>query len=291
MALFSRQRICGLVTLLIGATLWSLASRAWVAPDGSTGLSLLDGRAGVLLSLLTVLVVASFVAIPALATSAMGNQLKAPALVAIALVVPAWRAGPIDGWIYRHDLPSAYVWLIAEVLLWFTMFGLLLLLARWTERQLPQRWPQFWPEPDRPSTADGLPETTWTQSLAGFACATFGGALIASALIHTTDPAQVTISLIIAFIFATMGAQFAFPKADALALLMSPAAFAILAYARVALAFDSQPEALAAWYSSHGSLFAAMAGGAQALPIHYASAGISGAALGTMWAQGWERTD
>jgi hypothetical protein len=289
-----RQRVVIGLACVLGATVLCLAypRLGWGHP--SAGLVLLHGETwaalGAVLWLLLTLVPVVAAAVVAAAT---GNPLSGPFVCTAALTTLAWRGGAIDSWMYHTDVPNSYGLLLAECFVWLVL--LIGVLAA-TERggvALLHRWPRLESASlPGPRTRLALPDV---QALsAGLVCLLVGGVL-ALLLIRSSDRSQVIDGLVLAFMLGGLAGQLIFPQNNPVAMLLSPLLAGMVAYGWVLFAYagkgaagplagDAATQFFRKWY------LGGLPGLALALPIHLASAGVMGCALGIGWAQGLQRT-
>lgn len=283
-----RQRLMILTAVLLGAVGWLLVEPQLVASYGGEGLTLMWSRSGPVRA--TALM--AILGIPALAigliTSVSGSPLAGVFSVTAALSVLAWRGGSIDGYLYHaadaqatgEALPGAYGTLILEMAIWVVGLVSVLVTIQYLRSPMRSRWPIL--EFEDHADVDlqfRLPNSP--ALLAGLICAVVGGVL-AFFLLQSSDVGQVVFSLLLAFGIGGFTAQMLCPQSNPVAVLLSPALVAVLAYGWV-LGYESQNKVLTAWYSS--SPIHRLPGLALALPIHYASAAVAGSTMGVGWAR------
>lgn len=269
-----RQRLLIAAAMVVGGLVWLMAAGPLGAADASVGLSLFDARAGVLPGLV-VLIAAGLPALTmGLIVAATGHPLAGVFTVATGLTFLAGAGGSIEGYLWRHTLPAGYGWLLAEAGLWAVMLAAMLGAIRRLRPGLRARLGALatdahWGE----QTKLGLPDGR--ALLAGGICLLVG-ALICVPLLQSEATAQVIGSLLLAFTVGGLIAHTVVPQSNPVPILLSPLVLAAAAYAHVAFLadFQSHEQVIATWY--RGELW----GPALALPIFYASAGVTGCALG-----------
>lgn len=277
-----RQRLLIAVTIVLGAGAFSAVLPYVAQRDGATGLSLLDGDPWRIVVAMVVMAGAGLVAaVPAVAASVTGNPMAGVFGLAGALAAAAARAGPIDGWMFRHAeaqaLPREYGWLMAELAVWqLGWIGVLLLIQR-LRSPLRTRFPAL-AFTDHLGMDTQLRFPQAASLLAGLTATVTGGAL-AYLLLRTSVTGQVEAGLLIAFAVAGLMGQMMFPQNNPIGILLSPAVVGAVGYTWVLLTTQSTPQVLADWYTGR------LPNLALALPVHYASAGVAGCALGIGWAQ------
>lgn len=258
----------------LGGVVWMQVQPALAAADGSSGLSLFSTGAGFAPALLLLLLAAIPAVLMGVLTAATGHPVAGVFAVAVALAMLASFGGPIDGWMWRVELPVDYAALMMETVLWLALLlGLFVVIEKLrpvARRMLPWR--------DEEDPYRGVFDLTklWNNKTAVSALVTAGiGGLLAGLLIRTADPGQVNGSLVVAFMIAALLGQTIVPNANPMGVLVSPALAALVGYGAVLLSgLNSSDAVLARWYANH------LNGLAQALPIYYISAGVAGAALG-----------
>jgi hypothetical protein len=182
-------------------------------------------------------------------------------------------------------LPGAYGGLIVEMLMWHAALAATLAAIQFARSPLRSRVPALaFDDHLGLDTAMAVPRTQ--SLLAGLLCAA-AATLCGSLLLQSTDSAQVVLGLMLAFAIGGMVGHMVFPQTNPVGILFSPALVAIAAYAFVLLRFNaSQGKLLAGWLDPGLGTWQRVPHLARALPIHYASAAVAGAALGIGWAEG-----
>jgi len=275
-----RHRLFICIAITVGAICWWAVGPWLSAADGSTGISLMSARVPPAVAILLALVAAVPAVGAGLAVSSAGHPLSGLFAVSCALGILAIWGGPIDGWMFRNNLPNEYGWLMFETLIWFA--GVLIMLTVVQQLRSPMRV-------RIPALAfdDHLDVDThirWPQAQAmgaGLTCAIVSAAL-AWACIADSDSGQVIGSLLLAFTVGGMVGQLLFPQSNPIGILFSPGLVAMVAYAYVLIRFSSTDQVMAAWFgrSSGLALSQRLPGIALALPIHYASAALAGTTMG-----------
>ena len=278
-----RQRLLIAFAVALGGVSWLLVIAPLLPGDGSTGLSLLDARAGLITAVVLLLVAGLPVFILGLIASALSHPLAGVFAVTAALMVLAAAGGKIDGFLQRTELPAGYGWLVLETAIWLVGLALLLFLIHRLRPALRERLGLL-PTPDDADlgTRLGLPKSE--ALLAGLICAGVGGGL-GYILIRSTDGGQVIGSLLLAFTIGGLVAQLVMRQANPVPILVSPLAVAIAVYGYIFLmpTYATTDNVLEAWFSQ------SLPGLALALPIHYVSAAVAGCTLGVGVAQGFGR--
>ncbi len=267
-----RQRLLIAAAVLVGGLCWLAASGPLRADDGSTGLSLVAGRSGWPIALAAVLLAGLPAMIGAALSSALGHPLTGLFVASAALMVPAASGGPINGFLWRAELPGAYAGLAFETLLWLVVLvGLMALISRC---RVPVR--QFL---SGLATDEHYGDQTRLRGpgpralLAGLITAA-AGALLCNILLQSSDTGQVVGALVIGFAVAALVTQLILPQRNPTAMVAAPLIVAAGAYLYVLVSYTHGDEVLRAWHVGE------LPGLALALPIHYASAGVAGACMG-----------
>ena len=287
-----RQRLIIALTVVIGGLFFLAVRYLLTGPGGAEGISLMSARIGPVFAFAVVMAAA----VPALGlgvvVSSSGNPLSGIFAAGAALAALAGWGGSIDGWMKMHDdartaLPGAYAGLIFETVLWqLPLVAMLVAIAFWRQ-PLRRRWPRLVGDHHG---ADASWATLDVHAVfAGLVCALVS-AFLAFFLLRVADTKQVILGLMIAFTFGGLMGHLLFPQSNPLFVLLSPAIVAIGAYAYVLLRFDTSTQVLAAAWALTLSATHRLPGPALALPIHYASAAVAGAAMGVGWAQVMHRS-
>lgn len=265
------------ITLVVGALCLLFARGPLTAVDGSTGLSLMDARAG-LVPAIAILIVAGLPAIIAgLIAASTGNPLSGAFTISFSLLPLAALGGSIEGFLRRTDLPTGYRPLAVEAFIWLIFMGVtFVLIDRMRIGVRPSLEKLAVKRHMGARTKMTLPGGR--SLLAGLITAAIG-AFLCNILIQTPDAGQVNCSLILGFGTAAMVAQMTVPQRNPLVILLCPMLVAAGVYLYVASAYPVTDDLLYALNSR--SVFKL----ALALPIQYASAGIVGCALGVGLAQ------
>lgn len=275
-----RQRVVIVVAMVAGAMAWSWVAGLLAAPDGSSGISLMSARVGVA-GAVAVLGCAGVVAMMlGVVASATGNALSGVFAVSGSLGVLAALGGPIDGWMLRSRLPGDYLYLMFEVLLWQAGWVAMVLLIQFNRSSVRTRWPALAFEDHL--GVDLHVRFPRVQSLAaGVVCGACAG-VVGYFLIRSSDSGQVIGSLLAAFTAGGLVAGLVFPQVNPAGVLFGPAWVALGSYLCVWVGYSGEQAVLEAWFAG------GLPGVALALPIHYASAGVAGCAMGVGLAQGIE---
>ena len=275
------QRLMIALTVVVGGLIWALAAGPLSAGDALGGLSLWQARIGWLAALGLWLVAALPAVGLGLVTASTGNVLGGVFATAGALGLLAIFGGPIDGWLWRSELPGAYAWLAVELAFMAGVWAGLLALLQWTSGPLRAhigaRLGGHTPAHASPLTRPG-----GQGLIALLATAAIGGGL-SELLLKTTDVGQVMWGLVLGFLLAGLVGRVAVPRASPAMPLLAPFLTGIVAYGYLALEYLTGSAVIAAWYGGD------LPGLGLALPIHYASAGLAGAAMGVGAGQLLER--
>jgi hypothetical protein len=276
-----KQRLWIALALVLGG-LMLLSVAGLVAPsDGSTGLVVLEARIGPAAGVALVAVAALPAVALGVVAAAAGNALGGVFTVAGAIAFLGVAGGSTSGWLWRSALPGSYWLLAVEMLLWAGgLIGVMAAIQQgrpWVRQRMPASL-----RSDQPSHPSPLRWPSQSGLLGGVIAAVLGG-VAANLLLRSTDMGQITGGLILAFTLAGLIARTTCPKASPTPILLSPCLTGLAGYAYLAVSYVTTDQVLAAWYA--GQLLNL----GLALPIHYASAGVMGAAMGVGFAQGLEQ--
>jgi hypothetical protein len=265
------------IVLVAGALCWLLARGAMLAPDGSTGLSLMNARAGLVPALLIFVLAGLPAIIAGLIAASTGNPLAGAFTISFALLPLAAAGGSIEGYLRRAELPGGFKPLAIEAAIWFVLLGVIFVsIDQLRKRVRPNLDSLAVKRHLGARTRMGLPGPR--ALLAGLITAVAGG-FISNILIQSADGGQVNCGLIIGFGAGAMIAQMSVQQHNPLPMLLSPMLVAAAAYLYMLANYPAQDDLLNALYG-HDLLKLSLA-----LPIHYASSGVAGAALGVGLAQ------
>jgi hypothetical protein len=279
-----RHRAIMTLAMIVGAVVWGAAADVLRAPDGSAGVTLTSAQINFAAAVAIVILAGIPALLGAMIAAVTGRTTSGVFVLGVSLCGLAVAGGSTDGWMWRSALPGDYRWLIAEMMLWQALVvaavvmigrGAKMLcrvmpgLARW--RVEPHRGIDLqWRRPDVNTVA------------AVVVCAAVATG-IAWVLLRNAQNGQLIGGLIVAFAGGVLAARTVAPKANPVALLLSPMLAAAAAYGWVWLRFDHDAAVLTAWYAMSGPSIdgvTKLPGPALALPLHYASAGIVGCCLG-----------
>lgn len=283
-----KQRLFIAAAAAIGAACWLLAIRFLAPSDGGSGLTLIHAHTGVITATIITLLLAVPAVLCGLIVSATGNPLAGVFTAAMALLILAAAGGPIDGWLLSITGPSAYRGLAFEMVLWLIGVTGVMMLIQISRPKLREAGLQS----NAVKTLFGVDHSGLTAYLnwptsrglgAGAVCALVGG-VVAMVLIRSSESGQVIGSLLVAFTIGGVCGQMVLPRGSSpVVMLLAPGAVAIAAYMLVATGYTSHDQLLTAWFAQTrtGAGFSdRLLSLALALPIHYASAGVAGAAMG-----------
>lgn len=267
------QRVLVPIAFLVGGLVWLWAARFVEPADGRGGLTLFDAQVGVVLAVALMLLTGLVAIVLGTVVGALGNPLSGLFVVGTALLFPAVEGGQIDGWLWRHDEPTAYVRLIVEMLVWAgALLGVVVLMDA-ARRPVRRALPALATNGHFGHADLGVRLPDARALIAGLVCAGVGG-LLTTLLLAVSDTGQVVGALIVAFAVGALVTQSVVPQGNPLPMLLAPAALAVVAYAHVPVQYDDATALYAAWYV--GGVW----GPALALPIHYLAAGLVGVTLG-----------
>jgi len=278
-----RRRSVIVLAMMIGAMAWTSIYGLLSPVDGSSGVSLMSSRIGTPGATLLVAVTGLVGLGLGLIVSVMGNPLGGVFAVAAGLSALAIKGGSIDGWMLRSDLPGDYACLMMGVLIWQTGVVIILYAVGWLRSPLRALWPALAYD-DHLGVDIHLRFPQLQAWSAGGVCAVCGLG-VGCVLIRTSDVGQVIAALLVSFGIGGLVAGVIFPRVNPIGILFSPAMVAIAAYTYMWTGFDNSEAVLRAWYGQQ------LPGIALALPIHYISAGVGGAAAGVGMSQVIEATN
>lgn len=281
-----RQRLVILLAVVGGAFIWMWAGDYLLAADGGSGFSLTHGGTGPLSASAAV----ALLGLPTLAlgliTAVQGHPLSGVFVVAATLCVVAAQGGPIDGWLWRYadadQLPQRYGLLVLELVIWQAGLVVMLTVIGRLRSPLRTRFAALAFE-DHVGHEVKIAWPGRSALIAGLISAVGSGTLC-MLLIRDSHGAQVIGGLVLAFVIGAMAAQLIHPQNNPVGILLSPLLVALAAYTWMLLRYDSTQQVLAAWHAG------TLPGPALALPIHYASAALAGAAAGIGLAHSFSAT-
>ena len=272
-----RQRLIISTAVVLGAVCWLWVAWALQAADGSSGLALTSARVGLVGATVIVLLAGLPAMGVGLITSATGHPMSGIFAVSAALSMLAATGGSMEGWLRQAALPSDYGWLAIETLIWQAGMILMLTVIQRLRSPIRTRWPAL-AFRDHLGVDVHIRFPTVQTLLAGFVSAGVAS-VMGYFLILNASSGQVICGLIIAFLIGSLIGQTAFPQTNPVGVLSSPFLVAVVFYVYVIIRFDDGDQLLGAWYTQ------SLPGLALALPVHYASAGLMGCALGLGLAQ------
>lgn len=268
------------------------------AADGSSGLSLLDARAGVVWACLWLFLAGLPALLLGLYVSSSGNPLSGVFTIGFALMVLAANGGSMTGLIWRQaSRPrgeasggSIFMQLEVEMALWALAWcGMMFLLRRYRLRirgALVPRSLKTSFSTQMPIEEDDTPRFVLhvRPGMAGLLCAALAFVLC-KVLMQTPDTGQVIGSILLSFVVAGLCARLILPTGNVVYLLLSPLAVGFATYAMGAVLHGSvsADDLILRWQRGEitGPMFA--------MPIHWASAGLIGVSIGIGMAQAIDR--
>eukprot|EP00752_Nemacystus_decipiens_P013539 g11997.t1 len=268
------------------------------AADGSTGLSLIDARIGVVLACGLLLLAGLPALLTGLYVSSSGNPLSGIFTIGFALMILAAQGGSMNGLIQRQaerpgNAPSGgsiFMQFEVEMALWALAWCLMMFLLRryrlrirglCVPRQLKTTFSSQMEieEDDTPRFVLHV-----RPGLAGLLCAVLGWVLC-RVLMQTPTSGQVIGSILLSFAIAGLSARLILPTGNVVYLLLSPLLVGFVSYAMGAIMHGSASadDLILRWQSGviTGPMFA--------MPIHWASAGLVGVSVGIGMAQAIDR--
>ncbi|MFK7790529.1 MAG: hypothetical protein AB8C95_13680 [Phycisphaeraceae bacterium] len=292
------QRLLMLAVLIVSTLCLLPIVSMLTAADGSSGLSLLDARAGIFGACGLLLLAGLPALLLGLYVSSAGNPLSGVFTIGFALMVLAAHGGSMTGLIWRQaDRPrgqpnggSIFMQLEVEMALWALAWCLMMfLLRRYRARirgHMVPRWLKTNFSTQMPIEEDDTPRFVLhvRPIMAGLLCATLAFVLC-KVLMQTPVTGQVLGSILLAFIVAGLTARLILPTGNVVFLLLSPllVGFATYALGAVLHGSASADDLLLRWQRGEitGPMFA--------MPVHWASAGLIGVSIGIGMAQAIDR--
>lgn len=280
-----RQRLILLVGLLAGVWLWMQSAHALRAADLSPGITLTDAAAGVLPAFGYFLAGGAAAIAAGLLAGSTGNVLSGPFVISAALLGLAGVGGSIDGVLRRSaeadTLAALYPKLAGEIVamtVGLVLFIFVLAKLRpWLRERLPGRLISYDKSSSRWSAKVARPDAS--AALAGLITMAAGG-LFASVLIRSSANQQVIGALLLAFTVAGMLGRMLVNRPNVIGILLAPGVTGLIAYAWAWRVSGDGSTVMARYFAGEWPPLAL------ALPIHYLSAGLLGAALGAGLGQG-----
>ncbi|MEO0587643.1 MAG: hypothetical protein AAF078_08385 [Planctomycetota bacterium] len=265
-----RQRWIVVVGVLAGAFAWWQAGGWLAAVDGTPGYVLADAAVGWPAATAAIALLGVVALVLGGVAAATGQPLSGVIVIATSLTALALRGGSSMGFFWRHDLPAGYGTLLIEAFLWLA--GLLAAVIG-----LQRIRDKLRPLPDPPEASiKAVSVSTCLSALA----ATAIGVALSLLLVRTTEPVQIFGGLLLSYLIAGGVCYLFTPYANPVGAIASPLLGGIAVYAWMLTSNRTHDDLIAAVYAE------ALPGLAVALPIHLASAGTLGAALGVGLAQG-----
>lgn len=292
------QRLMMLAAIIVSTLCLMPILPALTAADGSSGLSLIDARVGVVWACGLLLLAGLPALVIGLYVSSSGNPLSGVFTIGFALMILAANGGSMSGLIQRQaDRPrtepsggSIFMQLEVEMALWALAWcAMMFLLRRYRLRiramtvppRLKTRFSSMMPveEDDTPRFVLHV-----RPGMAGLLCAALAFVLC-RVLMQTPTSGQVIGSILLSFVIAGLTARLILPTGNVVYLLLSPLAvgFATYAIGAVLHGSASADDLILRWQRGEitGPMFA--------MPIHWASAGLIGVSAGIGMAQAIDR--
>lgn len=292
------QRLMMLTALVISTLCLLPALPLLKAADGSSGLSLVDARVGVVSACGLVLLAGLPALLLGLYVSSSGNPLSGVFTIGFALMILAAKGGSMTGLIYRQadrptDQPqggSIFMQLEIEMVIWVLAWCLMMFLLRRYRLRIRSRCVPRILQTNFSSQMEVEEDDTprfvlhVRPLLAGLLCAVLGWVLC-RALMQTPTSGQVIGSLLVAFTIAGLSARLILPTGNVVYLLLSPLLVGFVSYAMGAVVHGSASADRLILLWQVGEITAPML----AMPIHWASAGLVGVSVGIGMAQAIDR--
>lgn len=283
------QRTLMLIAIVAATLAWLAIQLPLTAAHGSSGLSLMDARVGVLFACLLLLAAGLPAMVGAIYVSASGNPLSGIFTTGFALIILAGQGGSMTGLIRRQSAGGGiFTTLMIELLLWALAWCVLMfLIRRFRDFVRGNLVPPRLQTPfSRKLTEEDTPRFVLHVApiVAGLICSTLGY-VGCRYLIATPATGQVIGALLVVFTCSAFAAREFVPTGNVVFLVLSPLIVAVAGYAHMAVTHGtaSAQDLIGLWQTGQ------ITGPARALPIHYASAGMVGVALGIGLAQAIDR--
>lgn len=292
------QRLIMLAAVIVSTLCLMPVLPLLTAADGSSGLSLLDARVGVVGACLWLLLAGLPALLLGLYVSSSGNPLSGVFTIGFTLMILAANGGSMTGLIQRQQLRprgepsggSVFMQLEIEMALWALAWCLMMFLTRRYRQRIrgllvPSRFRTTFSS-QMPIEEDDTPRFVLhvRPGMAGLLCAALGFVLC-RVLMQTPDTGQVIGSILMSFIIAGLAARLIIPTGNVVYLLLSPLAVGFATYALGAVLHGSvsADDLVLRWQRDEitGPMFA--------MPIHWASAGLVGVSVGVGMAQAIDR--
>ena len=292
------QRLIMLAALIVSTLCLLPVLPMLTAADGSSGLSLLDARVGVVGACGLLLLAGLPALLLGLYVSSSGNPLSGIFTVGFALMALAGFGGSMTGLIWRQaDRPrgeasggSIFMQLEIEMVLWalawcFMMFLVRQFRVKIRNKLVPRRLRTTF-STQLPIEEDDTPRFVLhvRPGMAGLLCAGLGFVLC-KVIMQTPSSGQVIGTILLSFIIAGLAARLILPTGNVVYLLLSPllVGFATYALGAVLHGSASADDLILRWQRGEitGPMFA--------MPIHWASAGLIGVSIGIGMAQAIDR--
>jgi hypothetical protein len=280
-----RQRLFIAVAFVAGLVILLLIRGPLMPADGSSGITLLDARVGLVPAVALAVLASVPVVLLGLLVGCLGHPLSGVLVYAAGLTVLAGRGGGSIGFLWRSSGTGDYLWLVVDLVVWFGLLGLLVYLLATLRPTVRGRLRDFaspsWEAAWMIGRGNGL------ASLSGGLATAVIAALLTHLLLQRADTGQIIGGLMLAFALAGMIGKLVVPQMSPTAALLSPVVVALGGYVWVwfTLSPGTQAQLEGAWYDG------TISGVARALPIHYASAAVTGLCLGLGMGQGMISSD
>ena len=276
-----RNRLLITLTAGLGVFAWLFAMQFMIPTDRSTGLSLFSAGSGVPTAILVAVLAGVPVTLLGLVSAAGGHPLAGVFSVTASLTIAAATRGRMLGWVQSNadngSLPAAYQRLMLEAVIWFTGLLAMLMVIQYLRSPLRSRIPAL-------ASHDHLGIDTRVRfpnglALAAGAITAILGGLLTNVFVRSDATGQVVCGLVLAFTLAAMAAQLIVRQANPVMILLAPLAVAMAGYGYVTYSYNGTDQFLRAWQTGR------IVGPALAMPVFYASAAVTGCALGVGLAQ------
>jgi len=280
-----RQRLILAVGLTAGAVCWANAASSLRAADLSSGITLADTAAPMPTAVLIFLTGGLAAVVGGWLAGATGNVLAGPFVLAGSLLGLAGAGGSIDGLLRRTAeagrLATLYPKLAAEAAAMTAGLALFLLVLATLRPTLRDKLPGRVISSDARGArwAAKLRRPDGSTILSGLITAAAGG-LMASVLMRSATGGQVIGALLLSFTVAGMLGRMLINRPNVAGIVLAPGVTAVVAYLWAWRVSGDGTTVMARYFAGDWPATAL------ALPMHYLSAGVAGAALGAGLGQG-----
>jgi len=272
------------IACCLGGGCWYFAIPHLRAADLSDGLSLADPAVGTPSAIGALLAFGLPMIVGAILVSCSGSVLSGPFVLGVGLTVVSGFGGSIDGTLRRYDeagaLATLYPALALEVVGWGCALLVLLVLIHRVRKPLREKLPG--------PLVSGQVHKRWRSNLrmpdgsallAGLVSCAAGG-LMSGILLRSATGPQVIGALLLSFTVAGMLGRTLVNRPRVIVILLSPCIVGLVGYLWLWRTTPDAAQIMPRYFTDKLMPLGL------ALPIHYASAGVMGAAIGIGLGQG-----